>query len=97
MKSNVYDFGVVLLELISGRRVIDENRPEQKRNLMVWAAPYLRNKRKVSKIMDSRLGGEYPREKAHKVAIIIYECVCLDTKLRPTMSKVVTALESIMQ
>ena len=35
-KSDVYSFGVVFLEIITGRRVIDTNRPSEEQNLVLW-------------------------------------------------------------
>lgn len=35
-KSDVYSYGVVFLELISGRRVIDTARPTEEQNLIYW-------------------------------------------------------------
>lgn len=37
-KSDVYSFGVVFLELISGRRVIDNKRPTEEQNLITWVS-----------------------------------------------------------
>lgn len=35
-KSDVYSFGVVFLEIITGRRVIDNSRPSEEQNLVIW-------------------------------------------------------------
>ncbi|XP_040365105.1 receptor-like cytoplasmic kinase 176 [Rosa chinensis] len=40
-KSDVYGFGVVMLEMLSGRRVLDNSRPPREHNLVEWAKPYL--------------------------------------------------------
>lgn len=39
-KSDVYSFGVVFLEIITGRRVIDNSRPNEQQNLVTWVCIY---------------------------------------------------------
>jgi serine/threonine-protein kinase PBS1 len=41
MKSDVYSYGVLMLELISGRRAIDDTRPQAERSLVVWVSSLL--------------------------------------------------------
>ncbi|XP_057771302.1 receptor-like cytoplasmic kinase 176 isoform X2 [Salvia miltiorrhiza] len=94
-RCDVFGFGVVLLELMSGLRVIDRMRAAGKHNLMDWAKPYLKDKRRVSKIVDSRLMGKYPPKEARKVAKIVLQCVSEDPSLRPRMSEVVAELEKL--
>ncbi|XP_010465457.1 PREDICTED: protein kinase 2B, chloroplastic-like [Camelina sativa] len=54
-KCDVYSFGVVLLEILSGRRAIDKTKAREEEYLVEWATPYLRDKRKVFRIMDTSL------------------------------------------
>uniref|UniRef100_A0A453GYX9 non-specific serine/threonine protein kinase n=1 Tax=Aegilops tauschii subsp. strangulata TaxID=200361 RepID=A0A453GYX9_AEGTS len=44
--SDVYSFGVVFLEIITGRRVIDTSRPRDEHNLVQWAAPRFKSKKR---------------------------------------------------
>ncbi|PKI61719.1 hypothetical protein CRG98_017943 [Punica granatum] len=94
-KSDVYSFGVVLLEMLSGRRAIDKNRPLGEHNLVEWAKPYLANKRKVFRVLDNRLEGQYKIEEAHKATTLALRCLSMNIKFRPNMEDVVVALEQL--
>ncbi|KAK9990008.1 hypothetical protein SO802_024993 [Lithocarpus litseifolius] len=48
VKSDVYVFGVVLLEMLTGLRALDPSRPSGQQNLVEWLKPSLSNKRKLS-------------------------------------------------
>lgn len=94
-KSDVFSFGVVLLEMLSGRRAVDKNRPSGQHSLVEWAKPYLANKRKINRVMDNRLEGQYSLDEAFKVALLALRCISVESKLRPSMDEVVTNLEQL--
>ncbi|OAY79093.1 Protein kinase APK1A, chloroplastic [Ananas comosus] len=95
-KSDVYSFGVVLLEMLSGRRAIDKNRPHGEHNLVEWARPYLTHKRKIFRVLDTRLEGQYSLSGAEKVASLAVQCLSTEAKQRPAMDEVVSALEQLL-
>ncbi|KAM5583645.1 putative serine/threonine-protein kinase PBL9 [Rosa sericea] len=94
-KSDVYSFGVVLLEMLSGRRAVDKNRPSGEHNLVEWAKPFLANKRKIFRVIDNRLEGQYSMDGAYKAATLALRCLSTESKIRPTMDEVVKALEQL--
>ncbi|KAI4373468.1 hypothetical protein MLD38_011590 [Melastoma candidum] len=94
-RSDIYSFGVVLLEMLSGRRAVDKNRASGEHNLVEWAKPYLPNKRKIFRAVDKRLEGQYTMEEAHKIATLALRCLSMDAKFRPNMDEIVTSLEEI--
>ncbi|KDP35639.1 hypothetical protein JCGZ_09077 [Jatropha curcas] len=96
-KSDVYSFGVVLLEILSGRRAVDKNRPSGQHNLVEWAKPYLTNKKRVFRILDTRLDGQYSLTRAQKVANLALNCLDVEPKFRPNMEEVVKALEEVQE
>lgn len=93
--SDVYSFGVVLLELLTGRRSVDKNRPPREQNLVEWARPMLNDSRKVSRIMDPRLEGQYSEMGTKKAAALAYQCLSHRPRSRPSMSTVVKILEPL--
>ncbi|XP_058084111.1 probable serine/threonine-protein kinase PBL3 [Magnolia sinica] len=94
-KSDVYSFGVVLLELLSGRRALDKTRVGVEQNLVEWAKPYLGDKRKLFRIMDTKLEGQYPQKGAHAVANLALQCLSSEAKGRPRMAEVLATLEQL--
>ncbi|KAM3406145.1 hypothetical protein ACQJBY_000282 [Aegilops geniculata] len=94
-KSDVYSFGVVLLEMLSGRRAVDKNRPTGEHNLVEWARPYLTSKRRIFRVLDPRLGGQYSLAKAQKAASLALQCLSVDSRNRPSMEQVIVALEQL--
>ncbi|TKV98393.1 hypothetical protein SEVIR_9G557400v4 [Setaria viridis] len=95
VKSDVYGFGVVLLELLTGLRAHDLNRPGHQQNLVDWARPYLSGRGKLTSLMDQRLGGQYPPKAALQAAKLANKCLAGDPRSRPSMADVVAALEGV--
>ncbi|KAA8537406.1 hypothetical protein F0562_026907 [Nyssa sinensis] len=95
VKSDVYGFGVVLLEIITGLRVLDLNRPTGEHDLVAWTRPYLAERRKFTKIMDPKLDKQYPSGAAFEAAGLILKCLEPDPKNRPSMEEVLQNLEQI--
>ncbi|KAL6641192.1 hypothetical protein ACP70R_019373 [Stipagrostis hirtigluma subsp. patula] len=95
VKADVYSFGVVLLELLTGRRALDKSKPVSEQNLVDWARPYLGDKRRLYRIMDLKLGGQYPKKGAHAIASIALQCIRNEAKMRPQMSEVLEKLEQL--
>ncbi|KAF3632071.1 putative serine/threonine-protein kinase NAK [Capsicum annuum] len=96
-KNDVYSFGVVLLELLSGKRATgDENAGGADEKLVEWAKPFLSDSRRVLRIMDTRLGGQYSKKGAQIAASLVLRCL-IDPRLRPTMDEVLATLELVQE
>ncbi|CAM6101018.1 unnamed protein product [Calypogeia fissa] len=95
-RSDVYSFGVVLLEMITGRKSMDKNRPSGEQNLVEWARPYLSEKRKMFRLVDPRLDGQYSPRGLHKAAVLAHNCLNRDPKARPQMQDVVNQIRPLL-
>ncbi|THU71753.1 hypothetical protein C4D60_Mb04t04800 [Musa balbisiana] len=95
VKSDVYGFGVMLLEMLSGLRALDTNRPSGQHNLIDFARPTLADRRKLARLIDNRLEGQYSLKGAYQVAQLTLKCLAGDPRSRPSMKEVVQTLEKI--
>nr|GEV37878.1 serine/threonine/dual specificity protein kinase, catalytic domain-containing protein [Tanacetum cinerariifolium] len=88
-KSDVYAFGVVLLEVLCGRPALDESLDE---GLAVWAQHRIKQG-KVSQIIDPNLKDHISRSSLKEFYRIAVRCVLSHPNQRPTMSEVVGCLD----
>ncbi|MBA0664793.1 hypothetical protein Goklo_004743, partial [Gossypium klotzschianum] len=92
LKSDVYSFGVVFLELITGRKAIDNARAPGEQNLVAWARPLFRDRRKFPKMADPLLQGRYPIRGLYQALAVAAMCLQEQAATRPLIGDVVTAL-----
>ncbi|EPS65362.1 hypothetical protein M569_09414, partial [Genlisea aurea] len=95
VKSDVYGFGVVLLELLTGLRALDPKRPSGKQNLVEYSKPLLARRRKLRSIVDARIEGQYSSRALSEAGRLVWRCLEEDPRRRPPMKEVVECLERI--
>lgn len=95
VKSDVYSYGVVLLELLTGRKPVDMSQPPGQENLVAWARPLLTSKEGLQTMIDLSLGSDVPFDSVAKVAAIASMCVQPEVSHRPFMGEVVQALKLV--
>lgn len=93
VKSDVYAFGVVMVEMLTGLHALDTNRPNLQHHLVDWIKPHLSDRRKLKRVMDSRLEGRYPSKAAFQMAQLALRCIEIEPRTRPSMEEVMESLE----
>ncbi|KAG9149971.1 hypothetical protein Leryth_010038 [Lithospermum erythrorhizon] len=92
-KGDVYSYGVVLLELLTGRKPTDEAFVEEGTKLVTWVKAVLQEKREVY-VLDSSLN-DCPLDEISLTFNIAMKCIEPDPSRRPTMADVLRMLEQL--
>ncbi|XP_027116133.1 receptor-like cytosolic serine/threonine-protein kinase RBK2 [Coffea arabica] len=87
-KTDVYAFGVLMLELLSGRPALDKSN----NSVVMWAKPFLISKN-VEGLLDPSLGGVYDAEQLNRIVMVASLCIQQSSTERPQMSQVVRMLK----
>ncbi|KAG0471417.1 hypothetical protein HPP92_015963 [Vanilla planifolia] len=92
-RTDVYAFGVVLLELITGKKALDQNRPRGDENLALWAKPLLlQGEDAIGKLVDRRLPPNSCWKELSRMARAANACLCTDDSKRPSIDQVLDLL-----
>ncbi|KAK4755727.1 hypothetical protein SAY87_009484 [Trapa incisa] len=92
-KSDIYSFGVVLLEAITGRDPVDYGRPAPEVNLVDWLKMMV-GSRRSEEVLDPNLDARPSTSALKRALLTSLRCLDPDADKRPKMSQVVRMLES---
>lgn len=91
-KSDVYAFGVVLLEVLSGRCAVDSSLGAQEIVLVRWVDHCVKEG-KLKNLIDLNLDGQIPMPCLKLFVQVAVNCLCDEPRFRPSMVKVVESLK----
>ncbi|KAK4285848.1 hypothetical protein QN277_002487 [Acacia crassicarpa] len=91
-KADVYSFGIVALEIISGKTNTTQKSEEECFYLRDWAHQ-LKDRNHLMDLVDPKLGEDFNKEEIMTVIDVALQCTENSPALRPTMTKVLSILE----
>ncbi|MFQ6619203.1 hypothetical protein Gotur_000694 [Gossypium turneri] len=91
-KSDVYAFGVVLLELLLGRKPVEKLAPAQCQSIVTWAMPQLTDRSKLPNIVDPVIRNTMDLKHLYQVAAVAVLCVQPEPSYHPLITDVLHSL-----
>ncbi|KAF5808145.1 putative transferase, protein kinase RLK-Pelle-RLCK-VIIa-2 family [Helianthus annuus] len=94
-KSDVYAFGVVLLEVLCRKRAVDRSLDEEEWGLVTWVQDSIKDGN-LKRIIDSDVRDEISPKCLKEFVSIAERCLHNSPRQRPTMAEVLVGLESVL-
>ncbi|XP_057494969.1 probable receptor-like serine/threonine-protein kinase At4g34500 [Actinidia eriantha] len=92
-RSDVYSFGILLMEIITGRNPVDYSRPPREMNLVDWFKGMVASRR-GEEVLDPLIQGQPSPRALKRVLLVCLRCIDLNANKRPKMGQIVHMLEA---
>ncbi|XP_057445097.1 receptor protein kinase TMK1-like [Lotus japonicus] len=97
-KVDVYSYGVILMEMVTGKRAIDNSQPEESIHLVTWFRRMLLNKDSFRKLIDPTIDvDEEALDSLKTVADLASHCCAREPHQRPDMGHVVNVIAPFVE
>ncbi|KAE8672710.1 G-type lectin S-receptor-like serine/threonine-protein kinase [Hibiscus syriacus] len=96
-KADVYSYGMMLFEFVSGRRNSEQNEEGKVRFFPTSVARAITQDGDVLSLLDPRLNGDAPVDELSRICKVACWCVQDDETHRPSMGQVVQILEGVLE
>ncbi|KAK9756649.1 hypothetical protein RND81_01G112200 [Saponaria officinalis] len=93
VKSDIFSFGVVLMEILTGRKALDVTRSSGEQSLVMWSAKIMKDRRRHMELMDPKLKGRVPKRSFRHFLSLAQMCLREDASLRPPIDQISAALD----
>ncbi|GAU20413.1 hypothetical protein TSUD_12310 [Trifolium subterraneum] len=97
-KVDIYSYGVILMEMITGRRAIENSQPEENIHLVAWFRRMLLNKDSFDKVIDPAMNiNEEGLKSLWTIAGLASQCCAREPHQRPNMGHIVNVLAPLVE
>ncbi|KAF5802197.1 putative protein kinase RLK-Pelle-LRR-V family [Helianthus annuus] len=96
-KDDIYAFGVLLLELLTGKKPFDGLEPKEENSLVQWASSRLHDNESLDEMVEPALRRTIPLKTLSKFAVLVSLCTQGDKGLRPTISEIMESLTNMTE
>ncbi|KAK3026793.1 hypothetical protein RJ639_040271 [Escallonia herrerae] len=96
-KGDIYAFGVLLLELLTGRKPFDSSKPRGEPSLVRWASSRLHDNESLEQMVDPTIKRTISPKGLSRFADIVSLCIQPEKEFRPPVSEIAESLTSLLQ
>ncbi|KAM0942863.1 putative protein kinase RLK-Pelle-RLCK-XV family [Dioscorea sansibarensis] len=89
---DVYSYGILVLELITGKKPVEKLEDGKKRDIVQWVTPFL-EQGNIEGLVDHNIASKFEIAQLKVVLNVAMECINNKREKRPTMKQVIQVLK----